>query len=74
MSREMGIGSSSHVFRAEFYTDLPTVFSDTGSKHVSGFPVKRLPKDGSEDRGPNSSRVFIILFKKKSEKIFRKSD
>ena len=65
MSREEGTGSSSHVIGAEFCTHLRTVFSETGSKNVSGFPVKRLPEDGSEDCGPSSFRIFAILFKKK---------
>ena len=65
MSREVGIGSSLHVFGAGFCTDLRTAFSETGSKNVSGFPVKRLPEDGSEDCGPSSFRIFAILFKKK---------
>ena len=47
----MGIGSSSRVSGAEFCTNLRTVFSVTGSKNVSGFPAKRLPRDGSEDVG-----------------------
>ena len=47
MSSEVGTGSSSHVFGADLCTDLRTVFSDTGSKDVSGFPVKHLPKDSS---------------------------
>ena len=44
MCRQVGIGSSSQVFRAEFYTKLRTVFSEAGSKNLGGFPVKRLPK------------------------------
>ena len=72
ISREVGIGSSLLVFGAEFCTNLRTVFSEIGSKNISGFPVKRLPKDDSEDCGPNSFRIFTILFKKKSEKV--KSD
>ena len=79
ISREVGIGSSLlvfglHVFGADFCTKLRTVFSETGSKNASGFPVKRLPKDGSEDCGPSSSQIFTIWFKKKSEKILGKSD
>ena len=53
---------------------LRKVFSETGSKHVRVFPAKRLPKDGSEDCGLNSFRIFTILFKIKSEKTSGKSD
>ena len=65
MSREVEIGSSSHVFGAEFCTNLRRMFPETGSKHVSVFPKTRLPKDGSEDCGPNLFRIFTLLFKKK---------
>ena len=57
----MGIGSSSRVSGAEFCTNLRTVFSVTGSKNVSGFPVKRLPKDGSEDCWPNSFSCAVLF-------------
>ena len=53
MSRGVGAGSTLHVFRVEVFTDLRTVFSETGSKDASGFPVKRLPQDSIEDCGPN---------------------
>ena len=74
MSREVGIGSSSQVFGAELCANLRTAFSETGSRNVSGFPVIHLPKDGSEDCGPDSFRIFTCLFKKKSKKILGKSD
>ena len=65
MSREVGIGSSLHVSGVEFCTNLRTMFSETGSKNISGFPGKRLPKDGSENCGPNSFWIFTLLLKKK---------
>ena len=59
MSRGVGTGSTLHVFRVEVVTNLRTVFSETGSKDVSGYPVKRLPKDGRGDCGPNTDFHYL---------------
>ena len=76
MSKDEGIGSVHMSLKrsfAQIYEQL--LFSETGPKDESGFPVKRLPKDSSGDCGSNSFRIFTILFPpKKSEKILGKSN
>ena len=73
MSREVRIGSTSHVFEAGFCTNLRTVFFDWFGRRE--FPVKCLSMEGAGDCGSNSFRIFSIFAQeKKSEKILGESD